>query len=308
MNHPEAACGRLPRGDTGGPAKADPRCPLGLIGLALAAMVATAAHAGPAGTTTVAMTPMAGEAVTSIRGITRCAADLGLGLAVAGRIAEVKVREGQEVRPGDVLMRLDQAAEQLDVERRRVQWQGSAEMTIAQAKKDTAETQLAAAKRVYQQSQGISREELDNRELVHANAVAELEKLRTTKEMERLDYLTAKENLERRTLRAPSPGIVTRLAKLTGESVQAHETALRLCDLSSIQFVVNVPAQASEKLRQGGTVQLQVGQPPAPVRGKLTFVSPVVDSASGLREVKVDLIQPGPQVRPGVQASLELGR
>jgi RND family efflux transporter MFP subunit len=272
---------------------------------------AAAAHAAP--TTTVALASQATAAPITvadagIRGITRCAADLSLGLSVAGRIADVKVREGQVVRPGDVLMRLDQSAEQLDVERRRVQWQGTAEVTLAQARKETAETQLAAARRVYKESQGISREELDNRELVMTNALSELERLKTSKEMERLDYLTAKENLERRTLHAPSPGIVTRLVKLHGESVQAHETALRLCDLSSIQFVVNVPAQASERLKQGATVSLQVGQPPVPTRGRLTFVSPVVDAASGLREVKIDLIQPGPQVRPGVPASLELGR
>jgi len=288
----------------------------GVLAAVLAGVVAawaTTAHAAPP-TTTVALASQATTAATpvadalSVRGITRCAADLGLGLSVAGRIAEVKVREGQVVRPGDVLMRLDQAAEQLDVERRRVQWQGTAEVTLAQARKATAEAQLGAARRVYKESQGISREELDNRELVMTNAVSEVERLKTSKEMERLDYLTAKENLDRRTLHAPSPGIVTRLVKLNGESVQAHETALRLCDLSSIQFVVNVPSQASERLKQGTTVSLQVGQPPVPTRGRLTFVSPVVDAASGLREVKIDLIQPGPQVRPGVPASLELGR
>ena len=288
----------------------------GVLAAVLAGVVAvwaTTAHAAPP-TTTVALASQATTATTpvadalSVRGITRCAADLGLGLSVAGRIAEVKVREGQVVRPGDVLMRLDQSAEQLDVERRRVQWQGTAEVTLAQARRTTAEAQLGAARRVYKESQGISREELDNRELVMTNAVSEVERLKTSKEMERLDYLTAKENLDRRTLHAPSPGIVTRLVKLHGESVQAHETALRLCDLSSIQFVVNVPSQASERLKQGTTVSLQVGQPPVPTRGRLTFVSPVVDAASGLREVKIDLIQPGPQVRPGVPASLELGR
>jgi RND family efflux transporter MFP subunit len=283
-----------------------------------AVAAASFAQAAPPVASTTAMAPASvamampagdtGTAAASIRGITRCAADLGLGLSVAGRIADVRVREGQVVRTGDVLMRLDQAAEQLDVERRRVQWQGTAELTMAQARKQTAEAQLAAGRRVYQESQGISREELDNRELVHANALSDVERLKTTKEMERLDYLTAKENLERRTLHAPSPGIVTRLVKLGGESVQAHETALRLCDLSSIQFVVNVPAQAGERLRQGATVNLQVGQPPVPTRGRLTFVSPVVDAASGLREVKIDLIQPGPQVRPGVPATLELNR
>ncbi|MEX8493768.1 efflux RND transporter periplasmic adaptor subunit [Sphaerotilus sp.] len=252
--------------------------------------------------------PAVPAASSSVRGVTRCAADLGLGLALAGRVAEMRVREGQIVHAGDVLLRLDQRAEELDVERRHVQWQGTAEMTIAQARHETALAQVQAARRIYQQSQGISREELDNRELVYANAVAEIQRVKTAKEMERLDYLTAKENLDRRTLRAPKAGIVTRLIKSSGESVQAHEPALRLCDLSSIQAVINVPAQASEQLREGASVSLKVGQPPMSTQGRLTFVSPVIDSASGLREVKIDLIRQGADVRPGAPVSLELPR
>jgi RND family efflux transporter MFP subunit len=276
-----------------------------LLGLACLSAQAQAPAPGAASAPVASKTPATGS---SIRGITRCAADLGLGLSVPGRIAEVKVQEGQVVRPGDVLMRLDQSAEQLDIERRRVQWQGTAEVQIAQARKDTAQTQAESARRIYKESQGISREELDNRELVYSNAQSELQRLKTTKEMERLDYLTAKENLERRTLRASTPGIVTRLIKNAGESVQAHEPALRLCDLSRIQFVVNVPAQDSESLQTGSTVRLLVGPTAVATRGRVTFASPIVDAASGLREVKIDLIQPGPNVRPGVTASLELGR
>jgi RND family efflux transporter MFP subunit len=241
-----------------------------------------------------------------VKGTTRCASDLSLAFPVTGRIADMRVREGSLVRVGQVLMSLDRAAEELDVERRRVQWEGQAELKGAQARMETARQQAEMARRIFQDSRGISLEELQNRELALATTVSELERIRTQKEMERLDYLTARENLERRALRAPSRGIVTRLIKHTGESVQANDAVLRLCDLGSIQFVANVPVNRSEGLREGNIVSLGVGVPAKPVRGKLIFVSPVVDSASGLREVKVELIKPGPEIRPGVPASLTL--
>lgn len=248
------------------------------------------------------------EEANSIKGTTRCAADLSLALAVTGRIAEMLVREGSEVQAGTVLLHLDRSAEELDVERRRVQWQGKAEIVTAQARKETAESQVMAARKIYQESQGISREELENRELAYATTVSELERLKTVKEMERLDYLTAKENLERRSLRAPTRGVVTRLIKQAGESVPANEAAIRLCDLSKILFVANVPAGRTERLREGGSVDLRVGPAATRIKGRMIFVSPVVDPASGLREIKIELIRPGPDVRPGASASLDLER
>ena len=133
-----------------------------------------------------------------VRGFTRCAADLQLSFPLAGRIAQTLVREGSQVRKGDVLMHLDRAAEELDVQRRKVQWQGMADLMIAQARAETSGKQLAAARSVFNENRGISLEELQNRELAVRTTQAELERVRTLKETERLDYLTALENLERR--------------------------------------------------------------------------------------------------------------
>jgi RND family efflux transporter MFP subunit len=243
----------------------------------------------------------------AIKGTTRCAADLSLALPATGRIARMLVQEGSVVSVGQPMLQLDRAAEELDVERRRVQWQGQAEVVTAQARKETAEMQVVAARRIYAASKGISREELENRELAFATTVSELERLKTVKEMERLDYLTAKENLERRSLRAPTRGIVTKLIRQVGESVQANEAVLKLCDLSKILFVANVPSARSEHLHMGNKVGLLVGDAGTPVQGRVIFVSPVIDPASGLREIKIELIKPGAQVRPGVPASLNLG-
>lgn len=242
----------------------------------------------------------------SLRGVTRCAADLQLSFPLAGRIAQTLVKEGSVIQKGTVLMHLDRTAEELDVERRRVQWQGTADLLVAQARKETAEKQLQAARTIFNENRGISLEELQNRELAVRTTLAELERVRTLKETERLDYLTAKENLERRTLVAGTSGIVTRLIKQTGESAQAYEAVLRLCDLRRIEFVANVPAEAIARMAQGRLVQVSVGALARPLDARVTFISPVVDAASGLREIKADLVNPPPAVRPGVSATLIL--
>ncbi|NGZ07454.1 MAG: efflux RND transporter periplasmic adaptor subunit [Magnetococcales bacterium] len=241
-----------------------------------------------------------------IRGVTRCDADLNLALPVAGRIAVLHVEDGTVVEQGKELLSLERSAEEYDVERRRVQWQGQAELKAARARQKTAEQQAGAARRVYETSQGISKEELDNRELALTLASAEVARLQNTKEMERLDYLTARENLERRTLRAPSRGIVVKVVKQPGESIQANETVLRLCDLQRILFIAHLPLDKSERLQVGDAVFLRVGTQQNRVEGKVLFVSPVVDASSWLREVKIEMGSPAAGMRPGMPASLEL--
>ncbi len=242
-----------------------------------------------------------------VRGVTQCLRDLSLGFPVSGRIAALPVQEGSVVKAGDVLANFELVAEELEVERRRLVWQSEAELRAAIARAATAATQASAARAIFSQNRGISREELENKELASALAAAEVQRLRNAKLVEQVDYRTAQEMVARRILRAPSPGVVTRIIRHAGESVQINETAIRLCDLSKILFVVNVPIAALGGLEAGAParVMVQAGAEPVAVEGRVIFVSPVVDAASGLAEVKVEL-EPNlaAGIRPGLQARL----
>ncbi len=260
----------------------------------------------PADPAPVAKLPAADSGELSVKGITRCHNDLSLGFPLTGRIGQLRVAEGSVVKPGQVLVSLDNSAEALEVERRLVQWKSNAELSAAQARMTTAAQQASAAREVFNSTQGISREELQNRELAHELAVNDVARLKAAKEMERLDYLTTRENFDRRSLRAPVPGIVTKILRQVGESVQANEPAMKLCDLSKILFVANVPSAQVEHLKAGDKVGLTVADN-KPVQGKVLFVSPVVDAASGLREVKVELVPGRTPVRAGMTARLLLG-
>ena len=134
--------------------------------------------------------------------------------------------------------------------------------------------------------------------------MVEVQRLRTQEALQALDRDTAAEALERRTMHAPSPGIISRVIRKPGESVQAYEPVLALCDVSEILFTASLPAYGVD-LPEGSSVTLAfVGQ--EPIAGQVRFVSPVVDAASGLRDVRIEMPERPEWMRPGLAADLIL--
>ncbi|SFB11240.1 RND family efflux transporter, MFP subunit [Poseidonocella pacifica] len=239
-----------------------------------------------------------------IRGIVECRADLALSFPVSGVVEDTLVVEGQTVEAGEVLMRLDQEIESIEVERRRTLWQSRADLDAAEARVAVGEQQLSAGQTVYDAARGISLEDLQNRKLSYDLAVSELARLETQKQIEELDFHTAEESLRRRTLAAVAPGIVSRIIRRTGESAQAMDPVLQLCDTGALFFVANLSIRRASELQAGQSVILRASGRDENLNGEVSFVSPVVDPGSGLRRVKVHLTDPPDWLSPGTGAVL----
>jgi multidrug efflux pump subunit AcrA (membrane-fusion protein) len=82
----------------------------------------------------------------------------------------------------------------------------------------------------------------------------------------------------------------------------------RIVDTGRCYFISNVEAKLSAQLKTGQAVQIEVEDAAAPIRvqGRLIFVSPVVDSASGLQKVKAVFDNTEGQVRPGLAGKMLL--
>jgi RND family efflux transporter MFP subunit len=239
-----------------------------------------------------------------IRGIVECRDDLELSFPVSGLIEETLVTEGQVVTRGDILMRLDQQIERIEVDRRRTLWESRAELSAAEARADVTDRQLAAGKKVYDAAGGISLEDLQNRQLSAELAKSELGRLTTQKQIEELDFQTAQESLRRRTLSATTVGIISKVHRRTGESAQANDPVLQLCDISELYFVANVPVQRAEQIAQEQSVTLHNVGRNIDFAGAVSFVSPVVDPATGLRRIKIKVTEPPLWLSPGTSAVL----
>jgi len=204
--------------------------------------------------------------------------DAQIAAQVAGRILRVLVREGDAVKAGQEVARIDVAplvdeAEQAEAARAKV----AAELRNAEA------TQ-ARTERVFEH--GIAaRQELDD-------AVARTEAARATEIEAAAAGKRARRQVERAVLRAPLSGVVVRVMRRPGELVDGTPATavLEVADPTRLQLVADVPA--------ADLVRVAKGQPASVAAGVLSgttwdatiaAVSPAVDPATGLGAVRADI-------------------
>lgn len=218
--------------------------------------------------------------IVSTTGITEPILDSTLGTPVAGIVAARKFREGDLVKQGDVLIELDKALEELEVARRQVVL-------------EPLRTDYEASKYLFDQPKSsVSKETLDKKQSDYKVALAE--------------YELAKHEAEERSIEAPFDGVITEILFQVGEACQIQQPILRLVDVRRCYFVCNVEAKAGHALRVGQKVDLEIesGASIVLVQANLSFVSPVVDPASGLMKVKAIFDNSERKIRPGVAGKM----
>ncbi|MFO1500742.1 MAG: efflux RND transporter periplasmic adaptor subunit [Verrucomicrobiota bacterium] len=226
--------------------------------------------------------PTHAAATTSVIGITEPILDSTLGTPVAGIISARHFKEGDTVKKGEVVVELDKALEDLEVARRHIVL-------------EPLQTDYEASKFLFEQPKSsVSKEIVEKKQAEYKVAQAE--------------YELAKEQARKRLITAPFEGTITELFLQVGESCQVQQPILRLVDTRQCYFICNVDARTGYSLSPGQRVNLEIESGPAPqnVPATISFVSPVVDAASGLMKVKAIFDNPNPKIRPGVAGRMLL--
>lgn len=244
---------------------------------------------------------------SSAPGVTQALRDVKLSMTVAGRIDGMTVREGSRVRQGQLLMHLDRTLEELEVQRRRLLVEDRARLDELKQKEKTLIEQVESLRPLLSTG-GVSRKQFEDEELALGAVAAERKALEASKERERVELSLAQESYERRHLRSPIDGIVTKVMFRQGESVGPHEPVISVVDTSRVRFMGTVPARAGLKLQVGSMVKIELGQDlQVRVRmAKVVFVSPVTDPSSGLIEVIAEFENADGSVRPGISGRMLL--
>jgi membrane fusion protein (multidrug efflux system) len=157
---------------------------------------------------------------------------------ILARVEEVRVKAGQEVKQGDVLVVLDKA----DL-KSRIEQAMSAE-AAAQAKYEQAETDFGRARRL-RAKESITQSELDQASTAMRSSKAELERARQAVEEARIVESYA-------TVRAPLSGRVIDKKVNAGDTVSPGQMLVTMYDPSHMQMVATV--------RESLAVRLKVGQ------------------------------------------------
>jgi RND family efflux transporter MFP subunit len=243
-----------------------------------------------------------GKEPLSVSGITEPIGDVTLSATVVGTISTIFFKEGASVGKGAPILVLDKKMEELEVERRKLIWESKAELKAAAARVSTLKSLLGATRELFNSTGSVSKEDLEKMELDYELAVAEKERLDAAEERERIEYEMAREALQKRSLISPIQGTVIKLFLKEGESCQENKPLAHVVDTSRGIFVGNVEEWIGRTLRTGQSVDLKIrtGNESVARKGTIVFVSPVVDPASGLLEVKAEFDNLDGSVRPGI--------
>jgi RND family efflux transporter MFP subunit len=201
--------------------------------------------------------------------------------AVAGRVLEVKVHEGDRVAAGAALATVDDPALAPAVR------EAEATVTAAIAAKANADTALARAQRLL--DQGIApRRDVDDalaRAASTASDVAAAEARRDVAVRQR----------DRAHVTAPIAGVVVHVLRRAGELVDGTPATpiVEIADPVALEIKADVPPADLVRLRDGVAAEIRLDAvPDAPLVGKVILVSPAVDATTGLGSVRVAIAPP----------------
>ena len=211
---------------------------------------------------------------------------------LAADVREVVVREGEAVKAGQVLVRMDATEYQARVEQAR----GNLNATLAQ--RDIA-NKTRDNNRALLEKGFISRNAFDNAASQLAVAEANVEAARGA-----LDQV--KKLLNDTVIRAPITGLIASRSVQPGEKVSPDNRLLEIVNLDLMEMEASVPTNDIARVVVGQQVRLRIEGLPDAFSGRVTRINPATQPGSRSILVYVQIANPQHILRVGMFAEAQL--
>ena len=212
--------------------------------------------------------------VTAVRGV-------DVTTEIAGLVREIRFKSGQDVRKGEVLVELNADSDKAQL----LSLEASAELAATVLKRDKAQFE----------AQAIAQSQVDT-------DAADLKSKRA---------LVAQQQatIDKKTIRAPFAGKLGITTVNPGQYLNAGDKIVTLQTIDPIYVDFNLPQQQLASLAVGQVVNVTTDGQAATFTGKISAISPKVDTTTRNGVVEATLANPKRQLLPGMfaNANVEVG-
>lgn len=222
-----------------------------------------------------------GEMVESVQTHARLEAERWVRVLArtTGLVEELLVEEGDPVRSGQVLLRLEKRQLNLQLEQARID--------------------LDKVRSSFSRIQALH----DNRMV----SESEFEAARLQLNNAKLRYEEALLNLEFAEITAPISGVVMERMVELGDLVRANQELFQLAVLQPLLARINVPEKRMDRIRVGQEARLYIESlPHRVVTGHVRMINPGVDPRSGTVKVTIEIPDTEQRLMPGMFASVRI--
>jgi len=247
---------------------------------------------------------------------------------VPGRIKALNVEEGQHVKKGDLLVKLDDQEYILNLDSAEAERlknlselllesqfseQADITQTIDREKLDKAEQEYESNRQLYREDK-ITEEELDEAyriyELVLIESGQKKEEIIAAAKGLTQSEISVKRvrlNLEKTNIRAPFSGIIADMKITLGEHVSGATELFTLVNIDRIQVHATVLESEIGKIKLGREVELRFSAYPDRIfKGSVKAISPIVNPEDKTCKVVIAASNPDEEIKPGMHAVVEI--
>ena len=217
--------------------------------------------------------------------------EVKLSSEVSGEIIELPVKEGQQVKKGDLLVRINPDIYQSGVKR------SIASLQTTRASQQQTEATLKEAEESYKRSKTlydkgvISKSDWDKVVATYEGAKANRESARFNVQSAMATVSEAQDNLKKTVIYAPTNGTISKLSVELGERVvgtiqMSGTEIMRLANLRSMEVEVDVNENDIVKVKIGDSVNIEVDAYLKRIfKGRVTNIANTANSTTSVDQV-----------------------
>jgi membrane fusion protein (multidrug efflux system) len=222
----------------------------------------------------------AGAADVKVEGLVQPFQQVSISGRIAGQVETIAVKEGDSVAAGQVLAQLYRAEEELEVQR--------TEHLVKVKDYDAQGTEELARKNMARKDEALEK-----------NAERDIALLQAR---------LAQVALERKLIKSPLTGVVVAKKKEPGEWVDPGAVIFEVVSFDQVFVQILLSFEQALPLTLGQEVKVELPQLPKDnvVTGRVDFIDPRVDAASGYQRVKILLTNASRRILPGTRALVVL--
>jgi len=221
--------------------------------------------------------------------------DVRVSALVPGRIAELSVAEGDRVKAGQIMAKLDNHSYRSQLQ------QAEAGEQQAKANFDNAQLSHTRDEDLFQRGI-VARKELEDARTQESVAAAAVKQAEAALEL-------AKLQVARCEIVSPLTGAIVKRFVSVGEQVDgtATQPIVEVASLQEVEFLGNAPAMYLAKMHPGETVYVTSESAPGQkFAGHVEAISPAVDPTTGVGLVRMRVPNPNGLLRIGIFLSAEI--